>query len=120
MNYMEMNTKQTYTKNPILDSIKRNYIFYIVCIGCMIVLTTYTKASIFKTVFSFIVISFIGYIAHIISHLCEHFNILQIIDTKLNNMLTSPGNLITYIISKFINFYDFHDKIHPLNTQNNI
>lgn len=113
MNYMEMTTK-----NPILESIKRNYIFYIVCIGCMIFLTTYTKSSIFKTLFSFIVISFIGYMAHIISHLCEHYNILQSIDTKLNNMLSSPRNLVTYIISKFINFYDFHDKIHHDTTIN--
>jgi len=118
MAYNETNTKKTYNFNQIFESIKRNYIFYIVFIVCMVYLSTYTKASIFKTIFSFIAISFIGYLSHIISHFVEHFNILHRIDTKLNNIVTEPGNLVTYIISKILKFYCFHDNIHHDTTIN--
>ena len=104
--------------STILESIRINYIFYITCVLCLWWLCRHTRSSMFSAFYTFIFISLFGYVAHAISHFAEHFKITDMLDTHFNNVLTSPKNWFQSIISKYLWFNDFHDKIHHDTTIN--
>ncbi len=97
--------------NPILESIRVNYIFYTSCILCIWLLTRYTKSSIITTSITLIVISLLGYISHAICHVVNLRDGFNRIDSHLNNVFTR-SSWGSYIINNTLQFYEFHETIH--------
>lgn len=99
-------SKQDY-ENAINNAFKTNYIFYFSCIICIYVLSRYDDSGFLSNIFSFILVSLLGYFAHYNSH---HLYFTDFYN-KLDNYITRT-TVLNYIIENICIFIDFHDITH--------
>jgi len=106
----KMNKIDSKVQTDILKKhFKINYIFYIVILICLYVLSkspNNTK-SFFCIILSFIIILIWGYSAHVISH---QFNYTEIYDR--NSILFKIITPLDFCLRKLFSIFDFHDTIH--------
>lgn len=108
-----MNEKNVvYEEDPLLKSIKLNYIFYSLLLMCLFVISYYTNSTFLSCIITFIYVSFNGYFVHYLSHKINLREIFYSSDsTKFDNYLYKiPGmdNVIYFLFKMF----DFHSEIH--------
>jgi hypothetical protein len=102
------NTINGKRKNPILQSIKQNYIFYFTIMLCIYAFS-YKRDKLVTLIFSFLFITFYGYFVHMVSHDW---------DTHMSDSYKTFDNVFTrnkylnWLIIKAINFSEFHAKTH--------
>ena len=95
--------------DPLIQTIRINYIFYITTLVCLAVISYYSGTNFLWSVITLIVVSFLGYITHYISH---SVNVTKFYDS-LNNDNYFTNNKIAHYFIKFIcKCADFHDEIH--------
>ena len=96
-----------YKNDPLIESIIKNYIFYITSFICLIIISIYSKNNLFYTIVSFIIASFSGFVIHYVSH-----------DIKLEEAYLKQNNYIrrnkysNNIVLFFCKLLDFHETIH--------
>lgn len=95
--------------NMLFRSISNNYIFFITVFFCLYKLKQNPKynSSYIKLVFSFIVVSILGYFVHFISH---HINFTDY--HKQHNNILTMNSYTNYIIKCICKICDFHDITH--------
>lgn len=95
--------------NILFESIKKNYIYFLSLFFCLYKFKQNKKydSSYIKLIFSFIIISIIGYFSHYVSH---HINFAELYATY-DNILTR-NNTINNISTNICSFLDFHDVTH--------
>ena len=95
-------------EDPLLKSIKLNYVFYSILLACLFIISYYTHSSFLGCIITFMYVSFSGYFTHYLSH---KINLTQMyegyLSTKTDNYLSKiPG------MDKFLFFlceiFDFH------------
>jgi hypothetical protein len=96
-------------KNAIYKSIKQNYIFYIVLIGCIYALTKYNQSSFILGGISIVFITLYGYIMHYLSHFLN--TTLSDIYKGYDNIFTR-NKYINWMITNYIYFMEFHATTH--------
>ena len=97
--------------NAIIQSIKQNWIFYIVLLCCLFAFTKcqYNKSYFVITIFTFWFITLYGYVMHFMSHYMK---------TTMSDIYKTYDNLFTrnkyldWIARKFIYFTEFHATTH--------
>ena len=94
--------------NSFKKSFETNYIFYISLIICCIFIPSKKSISNFlNTLWSFIVVSFLGYFSHYLSHK------ISVVDYYFNsNNIFKHTPIINRILEKYANMMDFHKTIH--------
>ena len=109
----EKNTLNGLLNDPLVKSIRCNYIFYITTFVCLFIISKYSKISFFFTILTFIGASFNGYFVHFIAHYIDFETFMS----KQNNYITNNKflNKITIWCCKLL---DFHEKIHHDSTVN--
>ena len=55
-------------EDPLLKSIKLNYVFYSILLACLFIISHYTNSSFFWCIITFMYVSFSGYFTHYLSH----------------------------------------------------
>jgi hypothetical protein len=103
----EKNTLIGLYNDPLVKSIRLNYIFYITTLCCLFIISTYSKISYFFTIITFIAASFNGYFVHFIAHYIDFESFM----TKQNNYITNNKYLNNFIIW-WCKILDFHEKTH--------
>ena len=104
--------KRVCKEDPLLKSIRLNYIFYSLLLLCLFIISYYTNSSFLWCIITFIFISFNGYYVHYLSHTFNLGELFQVNDsTKVYNYLYKiPGmNKLIYFLCKM---FDFHSEIH--------
>ena len=94
-------------KESLLETIKKHLLIYITLIICIYILNRKMKKSFFNIIGTLILVSFLGYITHFISHCVEW--------TKLYKKIKLPlkGNKYFDILADEVcKFFDFHRNIH--------
>ena len=94
-------------EDPLLKSIKLNYIFYTTCIISLYIISIYSNRNFLFTCFTFLIASIYGYASHFTSH-SIHTEELYL---KQDNYFTR-NNYLRQIILYFCKILDFHDKTH--------
>jgi hypothetical protein len=98
-----------FKNETLLKSLKTNKYFYAALIITVILYCKSKKKPFFLSLMSFILMTFLGYLAHVISH---HVNMNKIY-AKLDNKNFFMSNKYTKkLIKKLCDFMDFHDSIH--------
>jgi hypothetical protein len=95
----------------IIKSIKINYIFYISIFICLYTISYYGKTNLIWSIITFIIVSFLGYIAHFASHFIDFRYYYNKLDICLNNSITKNKTLNS-ILNFIVEILDFHDKVH--------
>lgn len=99
-----------YFKNEtLLKSLKTNKYFYAILIITIVLYCKTKKKSIFSSLFSFVLITFLGYLAHIISH---QVNMNKIYNKYENKNFFMTNKYTKKLIKNTCDFMDFHDSIH--------
>jgi hypothetical protein len=93
-------------KKNVVKSLELNYIFYATAIVCLILLSYCKNINVIWAILTFIIMSFLGYITHIISHSIN----FKYYYTKLN----APNPVLKYIVDVL----DFHADTHHDSTIN--
>lgn len=110
---------RVYKEDPLLKSIKLNYIFYSLLLICLFVISYYTNSTFVSCIMTFMYVSFSGYAVHYWSHTFSLIDLYYTSDsTKFDNYLYKiPGmdNLIYFVFKMF----DFHSVIHHDSSINN-
>jgi len=94
-------------KESLFETIKKHLLIYITLIICIYILNRKMKKSFFNIISTLILVSFLGYITHFISHCVEW--------TKLYKKIKLPlkGNKYFDILADEVcKFFDFHRNIH--------
>ena len=96
------------TKRLLNIHFTKNIIFYITIISCLYIISNKSIGSFkfVKCIFTWLCISFAGYTIHVISH---NFNIRFLLN---GNNIFLQNKTINNFITKIIDTYEFHDKIH--------
>ena len=105
------NKKEVKNDSNIIKSIKINYIFYISIFICLYAISYYGKSNLIWSIITFIIVSFLGYVAHFVSHFIDFRYYYNKLDTNLNNSITKNKTLNS-ILSFIVEILDFHDKVH--------
>lgn len=101
------------SRNPILESMSKNWIFYITLVFSLYMISIFKNKSLILLLFSIIIISFIGYMVHVIAHIVRFTTIYE----KMDNVITR--NKYTNILGKKIcSIIDFHSKTHHNASEN--
>ena len=100
-------------EDPLLKSIKLNYIFYSLLIVCLFIISYYTNSSFLWSIITLIYVSFNGYFVHYLSHkinLGEMYKGDEASSNIYNYISVIPGvNNMTVFVCKM---FDFHSDIH--------
>ena len=113
INYVNTNTQL----HTIFKSIYQNYIFYIVLICCLYSFSKFKyinntnkhNNNLFLIIYSLIFITLYGYCVHFVSHY---------LNTQISELYKTYDNIFTrnkyfnYVITKLIDFAEFHAKVH--------
>lgn len=91
------------------QNIKINYIFYIVAICCLFLLSRYKliNSSFLCVIITFISVSIMGYFSHYVSH---HINFSEIY--KDHSIIIKKFHILDNCGLKIFNLIDFHREIH--------
>ena len=99
-------------KEALLENIGINAPFYFITSICLYILSD-TKHSFFSSVLSFILITALGYLSHVISHNIHFTTIYDKIP-----IITKHIPFLDKIIRKILRIYDFHHDTHHDSTIN--
>jgi hypothetical protein len=99
--------------DPLVKSIRLNYIFYITTLFCLYIISKYSKINFFFTIITFIAASFNGYFVHFIAHYID----FEAFMSKQNNYITN-NKYLNNITLWFCRILDFHEKTHHDSTIN--
>ena len=103
----KLNNESNDKTDPLLQTFKTNYIFYITLLVCLFIISHYSNTSFIIAIITFIYVSMRGYFMHYISHIINYLNFYS----SLDNYITR--NKILNPILKFIcKAIDFHDVVH--------
>jgi hypothetical protein len=100
-------------EDPLLKSIKLNYIFYSLLFVCLFIISYYTNSSFLWCILTFIYVSFNGYFVHYLSH---QINLGEIYkghgaSANIDNYISAiPG--MNNIILFWCKMFDFHSETH--------
>jgi len=100
-------------EDPLLKSIKLNYIFYSLLFICLFIISYYTNSSFLWCILTFMYVSFNGYFVHYLSHQINLGELYKGDDKSSNiyNYISSiPG--MDSIIVFTCKMFDFHSEIH--------
>lgn len=95
--------------DPLILSIKTNYIFYISILICIIIISIKTGIQIVWGLITIVFISFMGYVVHFISH---SFRVEELYDQLNNHNYLTRNSYFDYFIRIWCKSVDFHDIIH--------
>ena len=98
-----------FKNETLLKSLKTNKYFFIVLIITMMAYCKIKKKPFLFSIGSFVLMTFLGYLAHMISHNVNMNKLYRKMDNK--NLFTSNKYTKT-IIKKACDFMDFHDIVH--------
>ena len=98
-----------FNNETLLKSLKTNKYFYIALIASIAFYCKIKKKSIFLALFSFILMTLFGYLAHVISH---KVNMNQLYSKAENKNFFTTNKYTKKLIKKSCDFMDFHDAIH--------
>ena len=96
-------------EDPLIQTIRINYIFYITTLVCLAVISYYSGDNFIWSVITLIVVSFLGYITHYISH---SVNVTKFYDSLNNDNYFTNNKMVHYFIKFICKCADFHDEIH--------
>lgn len=100
-------TSERYEPKNLLESIKKNWIFFITLLACCYYLSLKTNNTFIQILISVILMSLIGYFVHTISHLVNFKELYE----NSNNYITNNKYLNSFFLS-ICSVLDFHDKKH--------
>lgn len=100
-------------EDPLLKTIKLNYVFYSLLIVCLFIISYYTNSSFLWCIITFIYVSFNGYFVHYLSHKINLGEIYKGDKTSSNvhnyiSIIPGMHNIILFICKAF----DFHSEVH--------
>ena len=100
-------------EDPLLKSIKLNYVFYSLLIVCLFIISYYSNSSFLWCIITFMYVSFNGYFVHYLSHkinLGELYKGDEKSSNIYNYISSIPGmdSIIVFVCKMF----DFHSEIH--------
>lgn len=109
-------------KETLLECIKKHYPIYIVLFICLYILSERTLFSFISCIITLIVISYMGYLSHYMSH-CICYTELFFGNIKNHNLIKTPlikniqktikGKKYLYeAFTKICKFLDFHRDVH--------
>jgi hypothetical protein len=98
-----------FLEEPVLKSIKLNYIYFITQLVSVFAITMANGTNFLWGVITFLLITFLGYCVHYISH---HINFTELYDTYNNNNLFTKNKYVDYLIRLYCKSIDFHDITH--------
>ena len=99
--------KKIINKESLIKTIKKHTLVYFSLIICFYILNKKMKKSIFNIISTLILVSFLGYLVHLISHCVKWTKIYK--KTKI----PFKGNKYFDIFGEQVcNFFDFHRNIH--------
>ena len=101
--------KQDYNVNILIKSLKTNKYFYIVLLVSLSLYCRYKNTSFVFSLASFIFVTFLGYLTHMISHSINMNKIFKLLENKT---YFTTNKYTKKMIKKTCDFIDFHDKIH--------
>lgn len=94
-------------KESLLETIKKHLLIYITLIICIYILNKKMKKSFFNIISTLVLVSFLGYFVHLMSHCIEMTKIYK--KTKI----PFKGNkYFDMFANEVCNFFDFHRIIH--------
>ena len=95
------------TPDPLIQSIKVNYIFYITSLVCLFLISKYSNRNFLFTIITFIIASFSGFVIHYVSHAVS----LEKECIKIDNYFTR-NKYVNKMLLFSCKLLDFHDIIH--------
>jgi hypothetical protein len=97
------------TKRMLYFHFTKNILFYITSVICLYIIGNkkLSLLNFLNCIFTWICISFFGYIIHIISHKID----IKVLFNKMNNIFTKNVNIHRFF-ENVIDVYEYHDKIH--------
>jgi hypothetical protein len=98
-----------FKNETLLKSLKTNKYFYAALIVTIMLYCKTKKKPIVLSLLSFILMTFLGYLAHMISH---QVNMNQIYEKLENKNFFMTNKYTKKLIKKTCDFMDFHDSIH--------
>ena len=98
-----------FKNETLLKSLKTNKYFYLVLIVTLLLYCKSKKKPFLFSLGSFVLMTFLGYLAHMISH---QVNMNQIYEKLENKNFFMTNKYTKKLIKKTCDFMDFHDAIH--------
>ena len=88
-------------EDPLLKSIKLNYVFYSILLACLFIISHYTNSSFFWCIITFMYVSFSGYFTHYLSHTINLTEMYKgYLLTKSDNYLSKIPGMESYFFYK--------------------
>lgn len=94
------------------ENLTINYKFYIILFICLFTISSIKNKNFYITLFSFIFITFVGYLVHIFSHIIDFKKLLNIEHNFIQN------KYFKCVYNKFVKLIEFHSVDHH-NSKNN-
>ena len=93
-------------KDLLIKNLTINLPFYIILFICLFIISNINNNHFYITLFSFIFVTFIGYIVHILSHIINFKEFLNINHNFVKN------KYVKYFYSLFVKLIEFHSVEH--------
>ena len=97
------------SEDPIIQSFKLNYQFYLVLFVCVLLISHYSDTNIIWALITIIFISAAGYASHYVSH---RINALELFEKLDNDNYLTKNEYAKTGMRLFCKMIDFHDQIH--------
>ena len=101
--------RHLFEEDPILQSFKLNYQFYLMLLICVSSIAYYSNTSIIWALITIVLISVAGYASHYVSHRINALELFQKLDNS--NYITKNEYVKTGLMT-FCKMLDFHDQTH--------
>ena len=101
--------RQLYNDDPVANSFKLNYQFYLTLLICVFLISKYSETSFVWGMITIVFVSAAGYFSHYVSHRINALSLFQKLDNE--NYITKNEYVKTGI-ETFCKLIDFHDQIH--------
>lgn len=109
---IECKKNDEYKEDPLLKSIKLNYVFYSILLVCLFIISYYTNSSFLWCVITFMYVSFSGYFTHYLSHTINLTEMYKgYLLTKSDNYLSKIPGMDRYLFF-LCEIFDFHRETH--------
>lgn len=96
-------------EDPIIQSVKLNYQFYLILFICIILISHYSDTNIIWALITIVFISAAGYASHYISH---RINALELFEKLDNDNYLTKNEYVKTGMRIFCKMIDFHDQTH--------
>ena len=98
--------------DPLLKSVRLNYIFYITTTICLFLISYSNGSSFVWAIISMTFISFLGYLCHYISHSIYITDLYNEFHDNSNNNYLTRNRYADYFIRLICKMLDFHETTH--------